>query len=166
MTPQQQKEELSKAYVHAVAARCGFAVGSWSQDQSCIDVTIAAAGILGSGTLADPKLDLQLKCTSDSYAVKEDHVAWSLERAHYEKLRARASTPKILVVLVLPSQEREWVEHTPESLIVRRCAFWCSPDAWPAIDTGSKLVHLPLANVFSPRWLSEAMERISRGEKP
>lgn len=31
MTPEQQKEEISKAYVHAVAARSGFAAGLWSQ---------------------------------------------------------------------------------------------------------------------------------------
>jgi hypothetical protein len=47
MTPKQQREEISKAYVHAVAARCGYKVGTWSQDAGCIDVSIAASGILG-----------------------------------------------------------------------------------------------------------------------
>jgi len=43
VTPNQQREELSKAYVAAVAARCGFKLGTWNQDDDCLDVTIGAA---------------------------------------------------------------------------------------------------------------------------
>ncbi len=52
MTPNRQREEISKAYVAAVAARCGFKLGEWSQDDGCLDSTIAAAGVLGGGTLS------------------------------------------------------------------------------------------------------------------
>ncbi|HZH13941.1 MAG TPA: DUF4365 domain-containing protein [Archangium sp.] len=164
MTPEQQKEELSRAYVHAVAARCGFAVGSWSQDQGCVDVSIGASSALGGGTLEDPRLDLQLKCTSDGRTLHEDHIAWQLTRPHYDKLRARSSIPKLLVVLVLPGLEAQWLEHSVEALVIRRCAYWLSMAGLPPITSDSKVVHLPRTNVFSPEQLMSMMERVSRGE--
>ncbi|HYO58726.1 hypothetical protein [Archangium sp.] len=48
-------------------------MGSWSQDQGCVDVSIGASSALGGGTLEDPRIDLQLKCTSD-----ERHLAEAL----------------------------------------------------------------------------------------
>jgi hypothetical protein len=37
MTPEQHKEEISKAYLYAVAARCAFKVGTWTQDSGGLD---------------------------------------------------------------------------------------------------------------------------------
>lgn len=122
MTPEQQKEELSKAYIHAVAARCGFAVGHWSQDHGGVDTTIGAGGAPAPGGLSRPKIDIQLKCTSRTDVLKVDHLVWTLDRAHYDGLRARSHQPHLLVVLMLPEREEEWVEHTLDRLILRRCA--------------------------------------------
>jgi hypothetical protein len=60
---------------------------------------------LGGGSLADPKLDVQLKCTANQTLIREDHVALQVERRQYERLIAKSFVPKILVVLVLPEQE-------------------------------------------------------------
>ena len=164
MTPEQQKEEISKAYIQTVAARCGFKVGTWSQDDDCLDVTIGSAGVLGGGTLASPKIDLQIKCTSDPAAVHPDDVTWQLDRRHYDRLIARSHTPKLLVVLVLPEDETQWIEHTIDHLILRRCAYWLKMTGLPPISTDSKVVHLPQAQVFSPAALQSLMERLSREE--
>lgn len=164
MTPEQQKEEISKAYMHAVAAKCGYAIGTWSQDQSCIDTTIGASGVLGGGPLADPKLDIQIKCTSDQSVVRSDSIAWKLERRHYDRLRARSSIPKLLVVLVLPEAPAEWLSHSMGELVIRRCAYWTSLKGEPDIATDHKTVHIPTTNVFSPEGLKVLMEQISREE--
>jgi len=165
MTPEQQLEEISKAYVTAVAARCGFKLSSWSQDDDCLDVTIGAPGVFG-GTLAGPKIDLQLKATSVQAHVRSDHVALSLPRRHYDLLRAEACNPRILVGLVLPANEAEWIEHSAESLIMRRCAYWQTLCGQAEIvgDAKSTTVRLPLDNVFSPTSLNELMSRASRRE--
>jgi hypothetical protein len=162
MTPEQQKEEIGKAYVHAVAARHRFKIGTWSVDDGCLDVTIGRAGTLGGGTLANPKLDLQLKCTSRKSVVKKDHVAWKLSRAHYDRLVAPSTTPFLLVVLVLPAEEEAWVEHTVAALLLRRCAYWMNMTGLPAITAASTTVRVPLANVFSPDGLQRLMIALSR----
>jgi hypothetical protein len=53
VTPNQLQEEISKAYLHAVAAKCGYAVGKWEQDHGCVDTTVSAATALGNGTLVE-----------------------------------------------------------------------------------------------------------------
>lgn len=164
VTPEQRQEELSRAYLYAVAAKCGFALGNWTQDQSCIDVTIGAAGVLGGGSLADPKLDVQLKCTANQSLIRENHVALQLERAQYDRLSARSFVPKLLVVLVLPAEENDWVLHSPAELILRRCAYYLVATGLPRIETESKVVHVPLKNVFSPDALTGLLGRLSRGE--
>jgi hypothetical protein len=166
VTPNQQREELSKAYVAAVAARCGFKLGTWSQDDDCLDVTIGAAGVLGGGTLAGPKLDIQLKASSDPGHVHPEHVSWSLSRQHYDILRGKTCSPRILVVLVLPTDEDEWVHHSADSLILRRCAYWESLHGREPIDglEESTTIHIPKTNVFSPSTLQRLMEKVSREE--
>jgi len=170
MTPKQQREELSKAYVHAVAARCGVKVGSWSQDAGCIDVSIAGSGVLGAGAWSDPQIDLQLKASDDPrHILRDGRIACSLRHAHHEQLIAPRSIAKMLVVLILPRDSEQWLTHTPESLILRRCAWWKrmtgEAPVLPSAE-GFVTVHLPPTQQFSPQALREIMQRISMGLTP
>lgn len=170
MTPKQQREEISKAYVHAVAARCGFKVGNWSQDAGCIDVSIAASGVVGAGTFSDPQIDLQLKASNDPrHLLQDGRVAFSLRHAHHEQLIAPRSIAKLLVVLILPSDPDQWLSHSPESLILRRCAWWkrmTGEAPIPPSAEGFVTVHLPREQHFSPQALQAMMQRISMGSPP
>lgn len=167
MTPNQKLEEISKAYVAAIAAKCGFKIGTWSQDDDCLDITIGAAGKLGRGTLAGPKLDLQLKSSSDPKRDKGDKIHHQLLRQRYDNLRMDSCTPKILVFLLLPEEEAQWIEHSTEALILRRCAYWISLKGLEEIpgETKSTMIHIPKENVFSPEALHSLMEKISTGEE-
>ena len=166
MTPEQQREELSRAYVHAVSAQCGFKIAGWSQDDDCLDVTVAAAGTLGGGTVAGPKLDLQLKASTDQGHDRGDHVAWSLSRAHYDSLRSKAMAPRLLVVLMLPARLDDAVSHSVEYLLVRRCAYWTCLQGRPPIEgtVESTTVYIDKKNVFSPENLAALMEKASQDE--
>lgn len=168
MTPTQLQEEISKAYLHALAAKNGFAVGQWSQDHGCVDATVGAASTLGAGLLSKPKLDVQLKATAQADAEKSDHVAWTLDVDHYDALRATTHVPHILVVLLLPSEVTSSVEHSLDHLLIRRCAYWVWLKGAPAAEPGqkTKTIHVPKANVFSPDGLRAILERISQGRDP
>jgi hypothetical protein len=166
MTPEQQKEELSKAYLQAVAARCGFAVSSWSQDHGGIDATLSAGGTVGGGTKARPKLDVQLKCTSRQDLLHDGFLSWTLDRAYYDSLRHDAVTPHLLVVLLLPEDASTWLEHSAEQLVLRRCAWWVKMTGMPGANTASVTVRLPLDQVFSPDQLRAIMAKVSKGEHP
>ncbi len=163
MTPEQQKEEISKAYLHAVAAICGYSVGTWTQDHGGIDATVGAASTVGSGHLARPKVDLQLKASARTDLEHDDYVSWQLELAHYDSLRAAASIPHILVVLLLPQDIGQAVEHTVQQLMIRRCAYWVKMTGMEAAAGDSKTVRIPKRNVFAPDALREILTKVSQG---
>ncbi len=165
MTPKQQREELHKAYVAAVAARAGCKLGHWSQDSGCLDVSIGTHLNLG-GKVAAPKLDLQLRSSSKATHDQGEFIAWSLARQHHDILRRPNHTPHLLVTLMLPPNEDEWLTQTPEQLIMRRCAHWVHLLGQPEIPTGrdSTTVHIPKSQVFSPDAILWLLERVGREE--
>lgn len=166
MTPEQRQEEISKAYLHAVAAHCGYAVGSWSQDHGGLDATIGAARPVGSGYLAKPKVDVQLKATHRREVEHHDFISWQLEGPHYDGLVAQATAPHLLVILLLPSDVDQAIEHTVNHILIRRCAYWVTMTGMPARSVADPTVRLPKSQQFSPAALRGIMEQISRGNRP
>lgn len=165
MTPNQNKEEISKAYVAALAAKCGLKLGHWSQDSGGVDLTLGAGSPVGAGTLARPKLDVQLKCTSDASKEKADHVSWQLTRDRYNILCQDSSTPIILVLVMLPEREEEWIEHSADALILRKCAWWVWLQGQRMLEEHEASIHIkiPKKQIFSPSALSQFMHNISCG---
>jgi hypothetical protein len=166
MTPKQQREELSKAYVAAVAARAGCKLGNWSQDSGCLDVTVATATTFGGG-LAAPKLDLQLKASAKPRIAKDGLLSWSLSRAHFDTLRRRAQIPHLLIALILPEREDEWMAQSEQELSMRRCAYWIHLLGEPPISSNerkSTTISIPECQLFSPAALLALLERSGRGE--
>lgn len=96
------KEELSYAYVHAVAARASFACERISKDRDSIDVTIRAKGRLHEESIfLSPSIDLQLKATSIG-EFQDDHLIHDLPIKNYDDLRQHSAAPRLLIVLALP----------------------------------------------------------------
>ena len=70
--------------------------------------------------------------------------------------------PRILVVLELPKTEGEWIEVSPEALILRRCAWWASLAKEP--ETSNKeSVTVSLQNQFDVAALRVLMDRSRTG---
>ena len=122
MTENEQKQQLSVAYVHAVAARAGYACQVIKLDDDSIDVQLAARGrVHHKAVLRSPKLDIQLKATAQ-HALKQDHLAFPLPLKNYNDLRGSV-VPRLLVVLLLPEEDRLWLEQTEDQMISRSCAY-------------------------------------------
>lgn len=56
--------------------------------------------------------------------------------------------------------------HSPEQLMLRRCAYYRVTTGLPGITTESTVVRVPLAHVFSPDALTAMLGSVSRGEAP
>jgi hypothetical protein len=75
------------------------------------------------------------------------------------------AAPRLLVVLLLPEDAIEWLRHSEEGLVARRCAYWVSLRGAPESDnTDRQTVFIPKTQVFSPQSLTELMTRFSRRE--
>jgi len=165
LTRNHRQEGLSRAYVAAIAARCGM---SWSSprpdygiDQTLNDIVAYGDYRAESGF----KIDVQAKSATRAH-LTATHVKHDLERRAYDILRETAvGTPRILVVLVLPKDESLWVAQTEQELTLRHCAYWISlRGVAPSTNRRSVRVEVPRANVFSANTLQELMRRVKRGE--
>lgn len=164
MDPNQQKAQVSLAYVHAVSAVVGAKLFRCDVDDESVDITVGLTG--GDGTVRSPRLDIQLKCTERD-VLHDDGVHLPLKRKNYDDLRAlEVMIPKVLVVLIVPDNVADWVTQTPEErLCLHRFASWMSlagADARSDVDTPT--VILPRGQLFHVDALRGLLEKIGRKE--
>lgn len=161
-----QQEALSRAYVRAVAAAAGFGVPDGPQpDDDSVDFTISARG--PGGAVRSPKLDLQLKCQLGRPTDAPDW-AYDLKAKNYEDLRhADLLVPRVLVVVAVPAEVKDWIEQDEERLLMRHCAWWLSLRGRTAsTNTSTVRVELPRAQRFDVASLTAIMDRLRQGGLP
>ncbi len=137
LTDNQRKAEMSYAYVSALAARAGYTLQRGPDpDTDSVDATIR------SGSPNRDVIDLQLKTTAVPDE-KSDGLHFRLKRKNYNDMVMPRTVPLLLVVLELPSNESEWMDCTPERLIIRKCGWWLSLAGRDCVDAESRTVVIP-----------------------
>jgi hypothetical protein len=149
------ESELSYAYLHAVAAKAGFAcqVSDRLSDNHGIDATVRVLEKMSAESiLTDFTIDIQLKATIQDLVEADGRYSYSIPVAQYDKLRSvSAANQKLLVVFRLPADPSEWLKLGEDQLIMKRCAYWVSLRGAPDISgQKSTTVRVPRQNVFSP----------------
>lgn len=171
LTENDIKSELSYSYVHAVAARAGFGCVKCSRekDNNATDAEVSEDDReLAEGEM-DSSFDLQiqLKATSNELRSDETHWSFDLPVGQYDKLRSTTvGDQRLLVVLRLPREPEEWLSHSDEALIARRCAWWVSlRGAAASGNSRTQTVYIPRVQRFSPEALIRIMASLSRRQK-
>jgi hypothetical protein len=167
LTRNHRQEALSKAYVHAIAARCGLS-SSFPEYDYGIDVTLRMIQrrekhFSDQGAV----LDIQLKCTTGA-SVSNTHVTYDLEvKAYIDLCMPGVYCPRILVVMVLPRDESLWLDQTEESLTLRSCAYWISLlGRKPTRAKKTIRIAIPRSQVFSVTALRAILDDLQRRRKP
>ncbi|MBB4064230.1 DUF4365 domain-containing protein [Gellertiella hungarica] len=171
LTSQNIESELSYAYIHAVAASAGMGceVAGRHDDAAGVDAKITAWGPFKGGLLQEVDLKVQLKATVKPPTLAGSCFSYSLAGIpRYDDLRStEVATPRILVVLFLPSRPEEWVSHSTDALMLRNCAYWVSlRGADPSSNATAQTVYIPQMQKFDPAGLTELMSSLSRFELP
>ena len=163
MTVDDQKEQFSFAYVRAVAAAAKIAVTRPEIDDDSVDLTFQQRG--GQGTVRSPRLDAQIKCTEVAN-VSPTHVAYPLKIKNYDELRpTNLLVPRVLIVVIVPKQLTNWLNHSEIELAVRKCGYWLSLRGEPPrANSATITVRLPRKNQFSVKNLQAMMNRIGNGQ--
>lgn len=152
------KESLSCVYARAVAARAGYNVATLAADVDSVDLKIQAGGSMR------PALDLQLKATVNLSEHRDGYVSFPLSLKNYNDLRADTQTPRLLVVLDLPEDDRQWMEVTGEELVLRRRAYWKSLKGEEETDNTSTVsIQIPATNLFNVESLRRLMDQSRTG---
>jgi len=69
--------------------------------------------------------------------------------------------PRILVVLIMPSEGEEWLLHAGDAMTLRHCCFYLNLRGMEEIATGTKTVRIPWANEFTVGALDGLMDHIA-----
>lgn len=167
LTENQIKEQLSYAFVHAVASRVGITCGpAHGPDMDSVDVNLGAIGKLeNDSVLNSPRLDLQLKATAGILG-NGDEFSFPLPIKNYNDLRLPRHTPCLLVVFEMPENPEYWLSQSPDALITRHCGYWCSLRNMPPVENATiKTIRVKRSRILTPESLRELMVRISRCEE-
>ena len=153
-----RKERFSLAYINAVAARAGYQVVEPPVDRDSVD------GILMGDFGRRPRVDFQAKATSRDLA-RGDSITFPLPIKNYDDLRADTRTPRLLIVVMMPDDESEWLRQSNDELCLRHCGYWLSLANMLSVgNTDNVTVQIPLANIFSSSQLTDLMGKAERGE--
>ena len=171
LTEQNIEAELSYAYLHAVASRAGFSCeySNRHSDSAGVDATVKEDGRRLSPNSVQTTFDLhvQLKATYQVPSLIDGRFSFSLPVPSYNKLRTPHITHfRILVVMFLPQDPEEWLRHTEDGLIAKRCAYWVSlRNAAESLNPKHQTVYIPQSQQLSPDSLTALMTRLSRREE-
>jgi hypothetical protein len=156
LAPNDQMEALSRAYVGAIAARAGYDVTRPEVDRDSVDLIVSAKGDMR------PQINMQAKATT-GVSEEGEQFSFQLKIKNYNDLKIKTQVPRLLVVLALPNDDADWIHHSPERLLLRRCAYWKSLLGMPETDKGSIAIHIEKANIFDVPTLRALMEKSRSG---
>jgi hypothetical protein len=152
------EDALSEAYVWVVATHAGYVISKKNFDRDGVDVTIEASGE------ARPKLDVQLKASINLTANSDGVIKFPCPKKNYDKLRIATQTPRILIVMKLPTDKGDWISLSEEELTVRHAAYWISLKGLSETDnTTSVTIDIPAANKVTVQSLRDLMELSRKG---
>lgn len=158
LTEPDQKEALSRAFAHAIAAGAGYATAIYDLDRDGIDLRIQ------SGEAMRPALELQLKATAGLGEPIDGCFCFRLPRRNYDLLRIETQTPRLLVVLDLPKDPTQWITVATDKLVLRRGAYWLNlAGSEETNNQTSVTVRIPQANLFNVDNLRSLMEQSREG---
>ncbi|MGW3241141.1 DUF4365 domain-containing protein [Streptomyces sp. NPDC001070] len=159
-------ETLQVGYLHAVAAAAGCSLAQPFPDNG-IDWHISHSSH-GHGIDDEVTIKVQLKCT---YQVAPrppgPTFAFTLENEHLVKLaRNPVSVHKILVVMLVPRTQEEWLRASHDRLELRHCCYWTNLAGHAVTGKRKTTVRIPTARIFDDRALCEIMTRVGAGGRP
>jgi hypothetical protein len=162
----QRKEQFSVAYLSVVVTTAGYNLYQPRVDHDSVDWEITARR---SEELARrPRIDVQLKCTQRAEPFADEAIRFPVKRKNYEDLRDDlVMVPRILVVVLVPRQLRDWLHHSEEELALRHCGYWVSLRGLPSTPNRQTVtVPVPRSQQFTVEALQQMMKRINDGGLP
>ena len=152
------EDALSEAYVWAVATHAGYAISKKNFDRDSVDVTIEG------GADFRPKIDCQLKATINLKDDGKDHFKFPCPVKNYNKLVIETQTPRILVVMALPTNKENWLNLSENELILRNAAYWISLKGNKITENKDNItIDIPKANHLTVPALQELMNKSRTG---
>jgi Domain of unknown function (DUF4365) len=159
-------ETLQVGYLHAVAAAAGCTLAQPFPDNG-IDWHLSHSS-RGHAVDDEITIKVQLKCT---YQVAPRPAgaffSFTLENEHLAKLaRSPVSVHKILVVMLVPRSQEQWLHAGHDRMELRHCCYWINLAGHAVTGRYKTTVRIPTTRIFDDRALCEIMTRVGAGGRP
>ncbi|WP_017599261.1 DUF4365 domain-containing protein [Nocardiopsis lucentensis] len=160
-----RQEQFSLAFTRMVTYAAGCSIKTHETDYDGVDITIASSAAYRR--FYCPQFELQLKCTTQTRYLADGHMAWPMKAKPFRKLtRGDRFVPAFLGVLIVPEGPGQWLSVDEDGLRTRSRMYW---QAAPELATteeigGTRTVHLPRSNLFTPDQLLGIMKRLGEQE--
>lgn len=134
-----QQEQISLAYMAAVATQAGATFAGWNVDNASVDVTLKRGTSL---------IEFQMKCSFDAYLLTDgDTYSYDLDIRAYDNLRhGHRMAAGYLGLVVVSRDVNEWLTHDidAETLLMRASGYYARlQDEPPATGKVTKAIHVP-----------------------
>ena len=165
LTDELIKEELSYCYLNSVAAIMGIAVEQFRRDGDSTDCTLMRMIDLDSSSRINVHLRVQLKCTC-SIQETPNHIIYDLKAKNYNDLSDKSTCPIILCLLILPGTKDQWINCTPEDLVINGRMYWETFEGCSHTNnSSSKRIQIDKQNTINPQSLYNIMDKIAKEEQ-
>ena len=164
LTVQHQKELLQRAYISAIAATAGVNVHiNKAEFDYGIDGHFSMIRQTDSGDLfEDGKLEFQMKASTE-VTVRKKYITYKLDAKTHRKLIQRACEPAMLILLVLPKEQDQWLTLNQDAMIVQKCCYWhFLVGESPTKNSSKKTIHFPIDNVLTPKTVIDFLEEFQK----
>ena len=156
MSPNFIQEQMSWAFVRAVVFRAGYRLSLPVVDDHGIDGTIESYG----GGLR--RVDFQLKATTQ-FQLAGSSVGYDLRVANYNQLIREDDVPRVLILLLMPGDDTQWLIQSEDQLCLRKCAYWADlMGKVPSTNTSTVRIHIPTVNMFDQTGLQSMFSQMFR----
>jgi hypothetical protein len=156
------EDALCQVYVAAVAALAGYVTCKKDFDRDGVDITFEAGGHMR------PKLDAQLKATMHlkELSTATDQFSYQCPKRNHDLLRVPTQVPRILIVLRLPKNPKDWLQVNDNEMVLKHCAYWANVLKEDEVKEGndSKAVRILKANRFDAAALTQLMNQSRSGK--
>ena len=138
---------------------CSFDNFDYGIDLTINKIVSFKGRLVPSGNKLDVQLKSSIRASTDDY-----NIRYSLEIDTYNTLRDEISpTRRILVLFLLPRDEKEWLEQDEDRLLMRKCAYWISLKGRQKVDNKTSVtIHIPRTNLFTVDALRDIMNNTNK----
>ncbi|MGV0603367.1 DUF4365 domain-containing protein [Mycolicibacterium sp. XJ1904] len=160
------KEILQEGALHALAASAGCTLSNPKPDVNGIDWTITLHS-RNHSLVWDAKVDVQLKCTHQSSPNTRGDFPFKLRNDRFVKLaHTQISNPRLLLVMLCPSDIEKWVYTSPSITALRHSMYWCNLYGLQPSGQEETVVRIPYTQRLDALELCRILHIIGNTGKP
>ncbi|KPU42148.1 hypothetical protein OXPF_39270 [Oxobacter pfennigii] len=167
MTEEHIKEQISRAYAKAIAARAGIVLREYEGLDYGLDGRFSDVQYdTGRKRYVESGfgIDFQIKATTNILP-KGNKLFYDLEVKNYKDLiKTKIGTPRILIIYSMPKQSEKWITVSDEDTVLKRCAWWCSLKGRDDTENEKKKrIEFPVSQKLTPDELRRLIECVKAG---